>query len=378
MSEPGDGRTRDVRVYKTLRTAHLERALALTPADILYQESRYDFDDELVAEVRPQQAGDLRCAWLVARNGYEIVEINEPAAIDCVRRSAVVLAALLLSDLVRRRRTRVVTYAIGNIDPRTLPRPTAWWPRLGRHLDLILARWIWLRLDRVVFGTETARQLYGSVFGIAGRHGLRWTTIEALPAVCDCLLDGGKTPGRVLFLGDLSPRKGFDSVLAAWTKVRHRAPDAVLTVVGRGKLLDDAYAAARADSRIRVIADPPRDVVHAELRRASVVVLPSRRQVAWREQVGLPIVEGLAHGCTVVTTDETGIADWLRRNGHGVIPAASVGELLASVIAEAATRPLDAHSVRASLPGQDSRLEADSWLFAREVIAAGTSRGASG
>ena len=372
MSAPGDGRTRDVRVYKTLRTAHLERALALAPADILYQDSRYDFDEELVAEVRPRQVSDLRCAWLVARNGYEIVEINEPAAIDCVRRSAVVLAALLVSDVVRRRRTRIVTYAIGNIDPHTLPKPGSWWPRLGRYLDLVLARLVWRRLDRVVFGTETARQLYGTVFGIAERRGLRWTTIEALPAVCECLFDGSKTPGRLLFLGDLSPRKGFDSVLATWGSVRRRVPDAVLTVVGRGRLLDEAYTAARRDDRIRVIADPPRDVVHAELRRASVVVLPSRRQGAWREQVGLPIVEGLAHGCTVVTTDETGIADWLRRNGHGVIPAGSVGDLLAAVIAEAASRPLDASAVRASLPSQDSRLEADSWLFSREVIAVGS------
>ncbi|WP_369371115.1 glycosyltransferase family 4 protein [Promicromonospora sp. Populi] len=389
MNEPGDRRTRDVRVYKTLRTAHLERALTLAPADILYQESRYDFDEELAAKVRPEAAGDLRCAWLVARRGYEIVEINEPAAIDCVRRSAAVLAALLLSDLVRRRRTRIVAYAIGNLDPHTLPKPAAWWPRLGRRLDLVLARWVWSRLDRVAFGTQTARQLYGTVFGIAERRSLRWTTIEALPAVCECLVDygvdggidgrvgkaladGGKTPGRLLFLGDLSTRKGFDSVLAAWTKVRHQVPDSMLTVVGRGALLDDAYEAARADSRIRVIADPPRDVVHAELRRASVVLLPSRRQGAWREQVGLPIVEGLAHGCTVVTTDETGIADWLRRAGHGVIPAGSVGELLAPVVAEAARRPLDPRAVRASLPGQDSRLEADGWLFSREVIAVGT------
>lgn len=372
MSEPGDARTRDVRIYKTLRTAHLERALELAPADILYQDSRYDFDEGLVEQVRPQRVGDLRCAWLVARHGYEIVEINEPAAIDCVRRSAVVLAALLLSDLVRRRRTRVVTYAIGNIDPQVLPRPTSWWPRLGRRLDLVLARWVWMRLDRVVFGTETARQLYGTVYGIAQRRRLRWTTIEALPAVCGCVADGGKTPGRLLFLGDLSRRKGFDAVLTAWSTVRRQVPGAVLTVVGRGALLEDAYAAARADSRIHVIADPPRDVVHAELRRASVVVLPSRRQGAWREQVGLPIVEGLAHGCTIVTTDETGIADWLTRNGHGVVPVGSVGDLLAPVLAEASTRPLDPGTVRASLPPQDSRLESDGWLFAREVIALGT------
>ena len=371
MSAPADGGTRDARVYKTLRTAHLERALALAPADILYRESRYDFDEELVAQVRPQQVGDLRCAWLVARNGYEIVEINEPAAIDCVRRSAAVLVGLLLSDLIRRRRTRIVTYAIGNLDPHALPKPTAWWPRLGRYLDLILAGWVWRRVDRVVFGTETARQLYGTVFGTDGRQRPRWTTVEALPAVCDCLDDGKKTPGRLLFLGDLSPRKGFDSVLAAWAKVRGRVPTATLTVVGRGALLDEARAASRRDDRIRVIADPPRDVVHAELRQASVVVLPSRRRGAWREQVGLPIVEGLAHGCTVVTTDETGIADWLRRNGHGVIQADSTDELLAPVLAEAASGPLDPARVRSSLPRQDSRLEADAWLFAREVVTVG-------
>ncbi|HEV6954912.1 MAG TPA: glycosyltransferase family 4 protein [Promicromonospora sp.] len=373
MNVPGDARPRDARVYRTLRTAHLERALALPPADILYQDSRYDFDEDLVGRVRPEQVGDLRCAWLVARRGYQVVEINEPAAIDCVRRAAAVVLALAVSDLLRRRRTRVVTYAIGNIDPRALPRPTAWWPRLGRTLDLLLARWVWRRTDRVAFGTETSRQLYGSVFGLAGRRRPHWTTIEALPAPCDCVPEGttpDKTPGRILFLGDLSPRKGFDAVLAAWGAVRRRLPDAVLTVVGRGALLDRAHEAARADDRVRVIADPPRDVVHAELRRASVVVLPSRRQGAWREQVGLPLVEGLAHGCTVVTTDETGIADWLRRAGHGVIPAGSLSELLVPVLAEAAARPLDPGSVRASLPSQDSRLEADAWLFAREVIAA--------
>ncbi|GAB2504771.1 hypothetical protein GCM10027063_50030 [Promicromonospora xylanilytica] len=372
MSEQNDVRTRAVRVYKTLRTAHLERALELAPADILYQESRYDFDEGLVAQVRPRQVGDLRCAWLVARNGYTTVEINEPAAVDCVRRSAAVLAGVLVSDLVRRRRTQVVTYAIGNIDPHTLPQPTHWWPRLGRRLDLVLAHRVWRRVDRVVFGTRTARQLYGTVFGIAERRGPSWTTLEALPAVCGCLADGDKLTGGLLFLGDLSRRKGFDSVLTAWATVRRRVPSASLTVVGRGALLDDAYAAARADDRIRVIADPPREVVHTELRRASVVVLPSRRQGAWREQVGLPIVEGLAHGCTIVTTDETGIADWLTRNGHGVVPAGSVAELLAPALTEAVTRPIDPATVRSSLPGQDSRLEADAWLFAREVVATGT------
>lgn len=370
MTSAVDRSTRGARVYKTLRTAHLERSLALAPADILYQERRYDFDAGLVAQVRPELTGDLRCAWLVAARGYPIVEINEPAALDSVRRAAVVLAAVRVGDALRRRRTRIVTYAIGNLDPNVLPSPTTWWPRLGRRMDLALARQVWNRVDRVVFGTDTARQLYGTVYGIAARRRLHWTTIEALPAVCDCgqdeprSPDEPKRPGRVLFLGDLSPRKGFDAVLAAWPTVRDRLPDAVLTVVGRGPLLDDAEALARADDRVRVIADPPRDVVHAELRDASVVVLPSRRRRAWREQVGLPLVEGLAHGCTVVTTDETGIADWLAQHGHRVVAEECVGELLAPALVEAVEHPLEPDAVRAPLPEHDSRLAADAWLFA--------------
>jgi glycosyltransferase involved in cell wall biosynthesis len=102
--------------------------------------------------------------------------------------------------------------------------------------------------------------------------------------------------------------------------------------------------------------------VHRALRRAAVLVLLSQPTPTWREQVGLPLVEGLAHGCTVVTTAETGLADWLAAHGHTVLaPDAAPATVVAAVVeALAAGRP--AASVLADLPDDDGRQAAEAWL----------------
>ena len=86
----------------------------------------------------------------------------------------------------------------------------------------------------------------------------------------------------------------------------------------------------------------------------------------WREQVGLPITEGLAHGCVIVTTNETGIATWLRENGHQVIEEREVGRELASAIVAAAQSELTADDVRRQLPDVDGRVAARRWLYSGE------------
>jgi glycosyltransferase involved in cell wall biosynthesis len=59
--------------------------------------------------------------------------------------------------------------------------------------------------------------------------------------------------------------------------------------------------------------------------------MPSVRLRGWREQIGLPLVEGLAHGCRVVTTTETGLAEDLR--GHPLVTLTTPGD--ATALAEA-------------------------------------------
>ncbi|MBB2985724.1 glycosyltransferase [Terracoccus luteus] len=349
-----------------MRTAHLERALELAPADLIYGDRRYDFDENISRAVaersRLEQAGDWRAAWLIGTRGYSTIEVNEPIALETVRRTAIGLASVAIADVLRRRRTTIVTYSIGNVPVLDLPAPSGK-ARLGRRLDLWLAPRLWRRIDRIAFGTDAAVAAYAESFGEAGPRTVS-TVIPALPCACGCPQPSSEALGpRLLFLGDLSHRKGFDRVIAAWPEVRARIPSATLVVVGRGAMTDTAAALANDDERVLFIEDPPRMVVHEELRRATVVVLPSRPHRGWREQVGLPLIEGLAHGCTVVTTDETGIAGWLSAHGHHTVSDQDADTLLPDALVRSLSGPRDPDDVIADLPDQDGRLMADKWLF---------------
>ncbi|MCI0159339.1 glycosyltransferase family 4 protein [Leifsonia shinshuensis] len=358
-----------------MRSAHLERARDLAPAAIVYRVKRYDFDPTLTDGVELAQAGTLAAARLAMRSRITRVEVDEPLYLDSLPRTAAVLAVLGMKRLGGAPRAEIATYAIEDLDP-FATRPPRVRSRVRRSLERVLAGYIWHRLDTVVYGTSEAGALYGSTFRHTPRRQL---TVEALPSPCACLdapagsgpaddADAPAGPVRrdpdgVLFLGSLSPRKGFADVLEAWPAILSRHPGARLTIVGSGELLPQAQAAAAADPSIRLIVDPARSVVHDELRRAHVLVLPSRRVGTWREQVGLPIVEGLAHGCEIVTTSETGIAEWLIDAGHVVLPAEVLSAGLADGVVDALVNPRTSDDILADLPGVDGRIAAGRALF---------------
>ena len=172
---------------------------------------------------------------------------------------------------------------------------------------------------------DSARHTYAEAFGAPSPR-CAVTLIPAVPARCACLQSAevvreraATGPPVLLFVGDLAPRKGFAVLVDVWSRVRERDRLVHLVIVGTGKMHDVARDLARSDSRVTFCEDPPRGEVHARLRSATALVLLSQPSQLWREQVGLPIVEGLAHGCTVVTTDQTGLASWLSEAGHIVL-----------------------------------------------------------
>jgi len=168
----------------------------------------------------------------------------------------------------------------------------------------------------------------------------------------------------VVFLGAFSTRKGFPLVVEAWPRVLARVPDAELVVVGKGDLEPEARTLGALPS-VRVVEDPPRTQIHAELRSAAVLTLPSQRRGRWREQVGLPVVEGLAHGCSIVTTDETGLASWLVEHRHRALPSPTSVDALADALVAALEEQRRPADVRADLPAVDGRLAADAWMFSQ-------------
>ncbi|WP_235500643.1 glycosyltransferase family 4 protein [Leifsonia sp. Root227] len=351
-----------VRLYDQVRSVHLERARELEPAAIVFRSKRYDFDENLTDGLELAQAGTLAAARLALTSRITHLEINEPLYLDALPRTAVTLFAIGLRRVVGAPRVTVATYAIENLGPFETT-PTRFKTRIRRRIERLLAEYVWRRVDNAVFGTAGAHGLYAQSFR---NQPPRHSTVEALPSPCPCTTDApgsARDRNSVVFLGNFGPRKGFSDVLAAWPLVRESRPDARLTLLGTGSQLDDARAAAAEDPTITLVVDPPRSAIHDHLRTAHALVLPSRRMPGWREQVGLPIVEALAHGCEIVTTDETGIADWLREKRHRVLPSDASPARIAGAIVSAVDDERSLADILATLPAVDGRIAAGRLLF---------------
>lgn len=250
----------------------------------------------------------------------EVLEVAEPL---WVREWVRALRVVALARVVRLGRpVTVATYAIENLDAhaRLRRRPA----RAGMAVSL-------LALDAVVFGTSGAAANYRRAFGWWLRGARQTVLTPRLDACTVCgVTDEGRRERTVLFLGTPSERKGFPVLLAAWE---------LAGAAARGWQLVVADPSGRADlplpAGVSVTVDPPRPAIHELLRTSAVVAMPSVRTPGWREQIGLPLVEGLAHGCRVVTTTETGLADDLRTDPRVELTTPGDAQSLADGLARA-------------------------------------------
>ena len=349
-------------MYGSLRSAHLERAHALEPASLLHRRQRYDFDPALAEGLDLIRGGTVAMAATVLRSRLAGIEVNEPLLRPGLWKTAVAVTAARTAARLRRSPVLVVSYAIENRDPYAQHPAPSLRSAVRRRLDRALAGYVARRLDRIAYGTAAAAKLYAARLGTE-LAAVEDTVVPALPAPCTCTSDEDRDADRAVFVGAFQPRKGLPELVDAWPLVADRHPSARLTLVGKGVLADLAHGLADRVDGVDIVVDPPRVELHRILRRAAVLVLLSQRTATWREQVGLPVVEGLAHGCTVVTTEETGLASWLSGHGHEVLPVTASSEKIAEAITRALAARRRASAVLAELPEVDGRLAADRWLF---------------
>jgi glycosyltransferase involved in cell wall biosynthesis len=239
-------------------------------------------------------------------------------------------------------------------------------PLLARLLDP-LVKSVWTRSirlwDAFFFMSEAAAANYRDALASTNGRARVEEGLELVPACRSCELRGPEDRERtVLFAAQFLERKGIDLLMEAWSQAADELPGWQLRLAGFGPL----GAAVRdwADTRPEVtVADSPtRAELHEAMRTAAVLVLPSREVDWWREQIGYPILEGLSHGCAVVTTDQTGLSEWLRANGHEVVAA---GDPVA--LADGLRRMcLRTHrpAVLPALPVEDTRHVAEQWFSA--------------
>jgi glycosyltransferase involved in cell wall biosynthesis len=353
------------RVYASLRTAQLERFARMAPAEVFFQGTRYDYDESVLPPgVVLHRVGRVGAVAELARTRYRVVEVNEPLMTTRWFDLLAQLVAIRLRSLLSRRRERVVAYCIGNADPALeasrrwrLPLPIA------RLMSRVIVTLLVSGIDRLAFGTAGAHEMYVAYVGEA-RLLRKSRLFEALPAPCECLAATATArDNSLIFVGVLDDHKGIGQVMAAWDDVRQRREGLSLHIIGKGRLVDEVTAWAADRPEVRLDIDPPRAVIHAALRASDALILPSQRRGAWREQIGLPILEGLAHGCEIITTSETGLAGWLAVHGHAVLdPAASSTELATAVLATLDGRRAG-ELLLADLPSTDRRIDADLWLM---------------
>lgn len=362
-----------LRFYPVARSKYLEAARTLPPATWAYMVTRRDWDTTLdpagLGFRRVSLAGLLR---LVATTDYDIVQVTDPMWARYAPHSLAVLVVVRLRDLVRRRRTRTVAPSIENALITQTPRPVrhfgSMWTWAARRSVRMLAT----RLDRVMFGSTGAEAAFLHALGPAPlRHLPETRVVEHLYTMCECPT-AKREPALVAFVGQLEVRKGLHLLLAAWPAVRAAIPEAHLVLAGDGPMSETIRSEAAADSSIEPVGVLNRDRIHDLYRRASVVALLSQPEFGWREQIGLAIPEGAAHGCRIVATDQTGLATWLIGQGQHVVPTHATTSAIASAIIHALTEARRDPVAAYRLPTIDHWTVMDRWWRAPAVPVAAT------
>lgn len=123
-------------------------------------------------------------------------------------------------------------------------------------------------------------------------------------------------PLRFVSVGRLSPEKGYDVLLHAFSDLVHDGLDATLRIVGDGperSRLSGLALALRIADRVELLGAKTSGAIVAEYARADAYVQPSRR-----EGFGVALLEALATGLPAVASDAGGPSDMITGN-NGVL-----------------------------------------------------------
>ncbi len=136
----------------------------------------------------------------------------------------------------------------------------------------------------------------------------------------------------VLFLGRVSPIKGLDTLIPAFSKVTKRIPDVMLIIVGgddRG-YLDEIKKLVEVNTlseRVVFTGMLMGKEKEAAYRNADVFVVPSIS-----ESFGMSAVEAMQGGIATILTDGVGIAEDARRAHAAVVIKKDVDELANAIV----------------------------------------------
>lgn len=107
--------------------------------------------------------------------------------------------------------------------------------------------------------------------------------------------DGGKI--NILFVGRLEEQKGIHELMEAWDQIRKNFDNVNLKIVGKGPLESLAKNSGLTPTHYSY------NQMSEVLRSADILVLPSKPTRYWEEYFGMVLIEAMATGLPIMTTN---------------------------------------------------------------------------
>ncbi|MBO7239774.1 MAG: glycosyltransferase family 4 protein [Bacteroidaceae bacterium] len=223
---------------------------------------------------------------------------------------------------------------------------------MTRHLVKAAKRKsLYNKLDAMIFVSHLAKNEFMSTSPAidANKITVIHNSIKQLPATTNNEHNKGLT---LMFHGRISPEKGIDTLLKAFAQAA--IPDARLVIVGCGNqeyVKELQTIAENAGIAQQVTWAGHTSDIHPLIAKADIGVCPSRA----RESFGLSVVEYMAHGKPVITTNNGAQPEYITDGKDGILIAPNdVGALATAMqslvssekrqaIGKAAKATFDAH-----------------------------------
>lgn len=138
----------------------------------------------------------------------------------------------------------------------------------------------------------------------------------------------GDEPVRLLFLGEIGPRKGVFDVLSAMKDVSTKYPGKFCLDIGGNKMeqeLRERISELGLSDSVCFHGFVSGEKKNQLLQNAHVFILPS-----WNEGLPIAILEAMSYGCAIISTPVGGIPEVVKGNGILVEPG-NVEEIAAAI-----------------------------------------------
>lgn len=109
---------------------------------------------------------------------------------------------------------------------------------------------------------------------------------------------------NILCVARLVPEKGVLDLLEAFIKIKEKNPKVKLTFIGDGPLKNELQGYKNV-----YIKSTPYYRIQKEYQKADIFCLPSRETNTWAEQYGMCLIEAMACGLPIVTTNSGAIPE---------------------------------------------------------------------